>query len=133
MKIDLLADNNRKLIVFAVVALIVVVPLGYSVVSAFISADGRSGEPFLEMPDATKYKKCVRDTDYMRFRHFDLLKEMREEYVRDGNQGEVSLKNCRECHPRRDRFCDQCHGMVNLSLNCFECHYYPVEGEKANH
>jgi len=132
MKIDILADNNRKLIIVAIIALIVVVPFGYSVVSAFICAEGASDRPFLEMPDE-KYKKCVRETDYMRFRHMDLLKEIREDYVRQGKQGEIRLSNCRECHIKREQFCDKCHNAVNLHLNCFECHYFPESDSKSKH
>jgi len=81
------------------------------------------------MPD--QYDECVEDTEYMRFRHMDLLKEMREESVREGIRGEYSLSDCRDCHTNRSRFCNQCHNIVNLNLDCFGCHNYPETPQES--
>jgi len=110
--------------VIAVIAvLIILAPLGYSVLSAVVGPGGQQAEPFLEKPENAS--KCVRDTTYMRFHHMDYLRELRNDAVRRGIRGEVGLFSCRECHTSRERFCNQCHEAVNLNLNCFRCHYYP--------
>ena len=124
-------NENKKLLFVVVPILIILFPLGYSVAGFIFSKDTQSARPFLEMPDA-KYKKCVRETTYMRFHHMDLLKEIRDKSVRDGKTGEIALKNCRECHTNRERFCNQCHNAVNLHLDCFDCHYYPLKAERGD-
>jgi hypothetical protein len=80
--------------------------------------------PFLEMPD-TIHKTCVKDTEYMRFHHWELLRDVREEVVRYGNRGEISLLGCRDCHTSRERFCNECHDAASVRPDCYGCHYYP--------
>jgi hypothetical protein len=104
--------------------LIILFPLGYSVVSNIFTFGSQPAEPFLELPDKN-LGQCVRETEYMRFHHMDLLKEIREEFVRYGNRGEIGLNSCRECHVNRERFCNECHDAVSLNVDCFGCHYYP--------
>ncbi len=104
--------------------LIILSPLAYSLFSNVLRVGVETSQPFLERPDP-KYQECVRDTLYMRFRHMELLKEIREEFVRYGNRGEVSLQSCRGCHTNREAFCNRCHNAVSLNLDCFGCHYYP--------
>jgi len=115
-------DNQTRLI--AVIAVIILAPLVYSSVSYLVAVRNGPDKPFLEKPDA-KYQDCVRDTAYMRIHHMDLLKEIREEFVRHGIRGEIRLRTCAECHTSRERFCNRCHETVNLNLDCFGCHYYP--------
>ncbi len=122
-------NNNTKVIVVAIPILIILFPLGYSVVS-YILSQGKRPQPFIERPDE-KYEKCVRDTTYMRFHHMDLLKGIRDEIVREGKRGEILLNKCRECHTSRERFCSQCHNAVNLHLDCFDCHYYPLKAQRS--
>jgi hypothetical protein len=110
-------------LLWAIPLLIVLLPLGYSVVSS-VAQVGDPPEVFLEMPDP-KHEECVRDTAYMRFHHWELLRGVREEIVRYGNRGDVGLKKCQECHTSRERFCDRCHDAVSMSPDCFGCHYYP--------
>jgi hypothetical protein len=55
----------------------------------------------------------------------DLLKKVREESVRDGVRGEIRLNDCRRCHTSREKFCDKCHKVAGLQLDCFGCHHYP--------
>jgi len=116
-------SKNTKIIVVAAV-LIILFPLGYSVVCSVFSQDTQGAQPFLEKPDA-QYKNCVRETDYMRFYHMDLLKEIRDEAVRQQGRGDLKLSDCRKCHTNREQFCDKCHKVANLYLDCFGCHYYP--------
>lgn len=135
MTINRLLKNNAKIIAVAIPALIILLPLGYSVVSYVLAHGSQSSPPFIERPDK-KYQSCVKETTYMRFHHMDLLKEIREDVVREGKRGEIGLaiglNNCRKCHASRERFCNQCHNAVNLHLDCFGCHYYPEAPEIAS-
>lgn len=121
MKFREIWATQRNTIVVIACTLVLLLPIAYSAVSAVLV---QPLEPFLELPDE-KYRECVRDKEYMRFHHMDLLKEIREEFVRYGNRGDVALSSCRGCHTSRQRFCDRCHNAVSLNLDCFGCHYYP--------
>jgi hypothetical protein len=117
-------SSNRKAIAVAVLAAIILFPVGYSIVTYVFARGAADTVPFIEMPDS-RYDKCVRETAYMRYHHWELLRQIRDEVVRDGRRGEIGLNSCRECHPNRDRFCNCCHKAVSLSPDCFGCHYYP--------
>ena len=127
MRIENMLRKNKGAVATATLALVLLLPIGYY---AMRDAFPRSAEPFLEKPDP-KYKECVRDIQYMRFHHMDLLKEIRVEVVREGKRGDLSLANCRECHENRGRFCNQCHTAVNLHLDCFGCHNYPESPQET--
>ena len=103
---------------------VLLVPLGYSVVATVISGSGEADPPFLEMPDP-QYAECVKATEYMRYHHWELLREVREQVVRYGQRGEIGLDKCRDCHTSREQFCNQCHNAVSLTPDCFGCHYNP--------
>jgi hypothetical protein len=80
---------------------------------------------FLERPDP-KYDRCLKETRYMRYHHWELLRGIREDIVRYGQREEdIGLYRCRECHTSRERFCNRCHDAVSLTPDCFDCHYYP--------
>jgi hypothetical protein len=111
--------SAKKMILIAVV--IVLLPFGLSLAGTVF---GGGEEPFLVMPDE-KHKACVRDTETMRLRHMYILKEIRDEVIRDGIRGDLKLETCAECHTSRAEFCDRCHHHVNLEPDCFGCHYYP--------
>jgi hypothetical protein len=89
-----------------------------------------AGVPFLEMPDP-RYTECLKregmieSTEDMRFHHWQLLREVREEVVRSGRRGDLGLKRCSECHVSRVRFCDRCHEAATVRPDCWGCHYYP--------
>ena len=117
--------NNKKILVVAVPILILLAPFLYSLAGAVFGQDPQGGRPFLEYPDPAKYKECVRETEYMRFHHMDLLKELRIKVVRDGEPQELGFDRCRECHPNKDQFCNKCHDTVSLYPDCWGCHYYP--------
>jgi hypothetical protein len=110
-------------LVIAIPVVIMLLPLGYSVVHGLVAKT--ADEPFLERPDEPDCDG--RDREFMRFHHMDLLKEIRDEVIREGIRGEVQrgLARCRDCHTNRDRFCNECHHLVNLTPDCFDCHYYP--------
>jgi hypothetical protein len=120
MKIEQMLNRNKGAVVLAILGIIIVVPIAYYLVLDALPRE----EPFLEKPDP-KYEECVKDVDYMRFYHMDLLKEIRDEVVREGITSDISLEECRDCHTDRSRFCNQCHNIVNLNLDCFGCHNYP--------
>ena len=103
---------------------IMLIPLLITLFSFVFAQDEQSKEVFLQMPDE-QYKECVRSTEFMRHNHWELLRAVREDVVRYGVRGEVSLKNCKSCHTSREQFCDKCHNAVSLKPDCFGCHYYP--------
>jgi hypothetical protein len=111
--------NKKSIIIWLILGLIILVPLVYNVA---VSSCSKFPEPFLEKPKGEK--KCIKDTEYMRFNHMILLKGIRDDVMRQGKKGEMGFKDCRQCHTNRERFCDRCHNMVNLKPNCFSCHYY---------
>ncbi|MBF0453191.1 MAG: hypothetical protein HQL72_00060 [Magnetococcales bacterium] len=81
------------------------------------------GPPQLEK---AKGESCIRETEWMRRNHMDFLKHRRAETVRQGVRiRSESLLKCAECHQSHEKFCDQCHGYVSASPDCFECHVYP--------
>ena len=122
---NLFRDNNRVAsIAFAV---LIVALIGLSFVPV-ITRGSSTAEVFLEYPTSDS---CVRETGYMRFYHMDLLKEVREDVIRHGTRGEITLSGCRECHTYRDQFCNKCHDAVTLKLDCFGCHYYPESVEDS--
>jgi hypothetical protein len=125
------STGNSKAVGIAVViaVLIILFPLAFSIVSLPFS---NVPDPFLEMPDA-EMGPCVREKEYMRYHHMDLLKELREKAVREGKRGDIGLKSCAGCHVNRDGFCNRCHNAVSLSLDCFGCHYYPDQAAKSDH
>ncbi len=130
MNIKTVLRTKSTLLAVAIPVLIILLPLGYAVVSTVLAQGAPPSPPFLERPDK-QYDKCVKETVYMRFHHMDLLKAIREEVVRDGKRGEISLNNCRKCHASRERFCNQCHNAVSLHLDCFGCHDYPEKPQTA--
>ena len=124
MKLNTALYNKRLGGVVVVLLVLMLIPLGFSV-----ARGDQMPDVFLELPEPDS-ARCVRETEYMRFHHMDLLKQIREEFIRDGIRGNVSLKNCRSCHPSRARFCDKCHQAASVILDCFGCHYYPEPGSE---
>jgi len=107
-----------------IVAVLILVPLGFSVVSRVSRNGTKSSEDFLERTDP-KYEDCIREAHYMRFHHWELLRGVREEVVRYGKRSDVGMSKCSECHTSRERFCDRCHNAASVIPDCFGCHYYP--------
>ena len=114
--------KRAKLVLIPVV--IILLPLGYSVVSSLLAQEPDIDELFLEMP-GPEHEQCVRDTTYMRYHHWELLRQTREEVVRYGKRGDVGLSKCKDCHTSRERFCSKCHDAVSMTPDCYGCHYYP--------
>jgi hypothetical protein len=116
--------RNRTKLLMAVIAVVLLAPLIYAVASSLFAQQAEMSEVFLEMPDP-KHEKCVAETVYMRYHHWELLREIREEVVRYGKRGEVGLYMCKDCHTSRERFCNKCHNAVSAYPDCFGCHHYP--------
>jgi hypothetical protein len=111
-------STDRALIIPAAILLF---PVVYGLVGRGDAADDG---PFVERP-GPQHERCVRETEYMRYHHWELLQEVRDAVVRDGVRGEITLAGCRECHPDRASFCNRCHQAVSLQPDCFGCHHYP--------
>ncbi len=75
---------------------------------------------------------CVREKDYMKAQHMQLLDVWRDTVVREGNRLYVnaegksynmSLTNtCLDCHSNKTEFCDRCHNYVSVNPYCWDCH-----------
>jgi hypothetical protein len=117
-------DATGQVRVAVVLVLLVLLPLGFSVADRVFFGNQASVEAFLEPPETTE-TQCIRDTAYMRYRHWELLRGVREEVVRYGIRGDITIDSCRSCHKSRERFCNRCHDATSLTPDCFECHYYP--------
>ena len=119
---------------FALIAVIVLLPFGYSVVRSVFAQSDLGPELFLEkaVVDSAEgdSSKCILETRFRidaRYEHMDFLKETREDAMRLGIRKEISIHSCQQCHQSRENFCNRCHQAVNLYLDrgCFRCHYYP--------
>ncbi len=120
--------ENRGRMATILVILILIPPV--LSVAGFAFGGGDEGETvFLEKVDS-RWESCVQDAEWMRFHHMDFLKEIREDVVRAGIKGGVTLAGCGDCHLNRAEFCDKCHLAASVSLDCFGCHYYPERMEK---
>lgn len=112
--------------------------LGLSFPVWYALATGRPGEmPALEMPAGGV--RCVEDAAYMRAHHPRLLRQWRDEVVRDGLDSYVSpqegrkcrmslTRTCLACHGDHRAFCDRCHdyARVGPKLDCWDCHVDPA-------
>ncbi len=87
---------------------------------------------------------CVRETEWMRRNHMELLQHDRDRTLRMGIRPvDGSLKGCVDCHANKDdqghfipvdaegEFCAGCHAYTAVSLDCFECHATRPESERA--
>ncbi|CAK0775555.1 Hdr-like menaquinol oxidoreductase cytochrome c subunit [Gammaproteobacteria bacterium] len=79
--------------------------------------------------------QCVRDTEFMRRNHMELILHKRDQTMHEGiRTSEYSLKECVKCHaeqrpdgsyvPINDpgQFCQSCHSYAGIQPDCFECH-----------
>ena len=90
-----------------------------------------------ELEKAAKWEQCVLDREEMIPDHMELLNEWRDLVVRegardhvteDGRTFDMSLTNtCLDCHPNKDKFCDQCHDYLGVHPYCWDCHINPKE------
>ncbi|MFH0775156.1 MAG: sulfate reduction electron transfer complex DsrMKJOP subunit DsrJ [bacterium] len=93
----------------------------------FINRVNPSSEPILAKSEG----KCVQEKDFIKKEHMKILKQWREEVVREGKREiiiingiryEKSLqKTCLQCH-KRESFCDRCHSYADVKPYCWSCH-----------
>jgi len=126
MSDDRKTRGQATTLVVLVPLILILVPIGFGAASALIAPDAGQPDPFLEAP-TTDSELCIMDKDavYMRYHHMDLLKRIRDRVLRDGDRKGGSFDDCKGCHTSRERFCNRCHELVNLTPDCFGCHDYP--------
>ena len=121
-------DQGKVLTGLAIFVIFITFPIWYNVA-------GKEHFPKPLKPEGVK--QCVKDTDYMRSSHMQLLNQWRDEVVRtgkrenievDGKQYQKSLQNgCMACHTSRQKFCTECHQYVAVKPYCWDCHVEPKE------
>jgi hypothetical protein len=124
MKLSTALNRENRGVVATVLIILILLPLGISIVGFVFQGRRQVPDVFLEKVDP-KWESCVRDPEYMRFYHMDFLKQTREDVVRAGIKGGVTLAGCGDCHRNREDFCDRCHQAASVDLDCFGCHFYP--------
>lgn len=116
------------------IAVLVIMIAGISCLPNVIYADDAMGAllPVIPMGQG---ESCVKDTDFMRRNHMELLKHQRDETTLRGVRDEqFSLKECLSCHAvygpdavavtvaDPGHFCRSCHDYAAVSIDCFQCH-----------
>jgi hypothetical protein len=96
-----------------------------------------STPPELRLPE--NEKQCVRDVDFMKSSHMQLLLNWREDAVRrnkrtygapDGRFYNASLTGTclAQCHTNKAEFCDRCHSYLGVQgPYCMDCHIDPTQ------
>jgi predicted CXXCH cytochrome family protein len=116
-------------------AVVLVLMTGLAVVAhAADETNASSGVPMPVIPMGLG-DSCVKDTDFMRRNHMDMLKHQRDETMLKGIRVEqYSLKECISCHAVNgpdstpvtvaspQHFCRSCHDYAAVSIDCFQCH-----------
>lgn len=123
-------NAGRILVGLIIFLVLVTIPIWYNV------ATGKAGYA-PELEKAARGEECVRELEYMKAYHMDLLNDWRNRVVRygeryetagDGTRYELSLSNtCLDCHVNKDKFCDRCHDYLGVQPYCWECHVVPKE------
>ena len=80
-------------------------------------------------------QECVRDTEFMRKNHMDLLFEQRDLVVIKGIRSKTeNFNRCLSCHAVKNKvglnvsyedpkhFCRGCHDFTAVKIDCFDCH-----------
>jgi hypothetical protein len=129
-------DTGKVLAGLAIFVLLVTSPLWMNA----LSSEGPE-RPDLTLPP-NGAAECVRDVEFMRASHMDLLNTWRDEVVRHDERWEMvkmdgverrlakSLTGtCLDCHSNKDEFCDTCHTYAAVSPTCWTCHVVPKEAQ----
>ncbi len=103
-----------------------------------VACSGGASQP--AVPKA-KGIHCVRDTEWMRRNHMELLVRERDETVHQGIRNkQETLPGCMSCHVSRlpdghfpsvaskKFFCNSCHTYVGVKIDCFSCHTNRPDG-----
>ena len=114
----------------ALAGIVILTPFAYSAGRYAWASRFAAQKPFLQVPSASS-QRCVRDPEWMRLNHMDLLEELRDKTVREGIRSEVTLRSCSQCHKDKTQFCDKCHQAANLRPDCFDCHSYSADRSVA--
>ena len=116
------------------IVVLVMMLAGMSCLSSVIYADDATNAllPVIPMGQG---ESCVKDTDFMRRNHMELLKHQRDETTLKGvREEQYSLKECLNCHAVYGpdatavtvadpmHFCRSCHDYAAVSIDCFQCH-----------
>ncbi len=125
-----MSDKRSVFVGLAIAIVVLTFPIWYA-----IAVGNHEPRPELVLPEGGQ---CVRDTEWMRANHMDLLNQWRDEVVRDGDTGTIEVngqqvqkslsKGCMSCHVDRDNFCVKCHSYADVHPACWDCH---VEPERA--
>ncbi len=130
MKLSTALNRENRGKAATVLVIIILLPVALSLLGLAFQNGSEAQEVFLEKVDP-KWESCVKDPEWMRFHHMDFLMQIREDVVRSGIKGGVTLSGCGDCHVNRANFCDQCHRVANVTPDCFGCHFYPeTEAER---
>ena len=124
MKLSTALNRENRGVAATVLVILILLPLGASMVGFAFRGREELPQVFLEKADP-QWESCVKETEWMRFHHMDFLKEVREDVIRKGIKGGVTLSGCGDCHLNRVEFCDKCHEAASVILDCFGCHFYP--------
>ena len=123
--------NGGKIIAGLVIFLGLVAYPFYSNMSKSISM----AMPSIDTPVISQLEKteCVKPKEVMRTDHMKILDDWRDEVVRNGERGiisvggrvfEKSLQNgCMMCHSNKKQFCGECHGYAGVKPYCWDCHF----------
>ena len=103
--------------------------------AAAADPDWRQNGTSMAAESAREGGQCVRETDWMRRKHMELIKHDRHITVHQGVRTlDGSLAECVACHANRDErgryisvnrddeFCAGCHEFTGVSFDCFGCH-----------
>jgi len=109
--------------------------IGISSLTGVVFADSGNANTLQPAIPVGQGDACVRDTDFMRRNHMELLKHQRDETTLKGLRNEQhSLKECLSCHAvygpdaipvtvaSPSHFCRSCHDYAAVSIDCFQCH-----------
>lgn len=127
-----LYDSGKVILGVAVFLCLASFPAWYNVITS--KADYRP-DPVIVVSD----NQCIESTQYMREYHMQLLKEWRDDAVRNGKAiytasdnktYEINLTGtCLKCHSNKSEFCDTCHDFSGVSPTCWDCHNIPESGK----
>jgi hypothetical protein len=121
-------DKNKILAGLIIFLILVTFPFWFNLGKAYEA-------PELQLPEDEE--NCIRETEWMRAEHMQLLDDWRDEAVRNkkrvfvapsGKKYTASLQNtCMDCHESKEKFCDRCHDTTSVSPYCWDCHIAPKE------
>jgi hypothetical protein len=127
-------DAGKIIVGLAIFLVLVTSPLWFNALS-----DAEPTVPELKMPP-NGAANCVKDREWMRASHMDLLNEWRDDVVREddrwytftvgGEEKNVAKSltlTCLDCHSNKADFCDTCHTYMAVSPYCWDCHVVPKE------